>query len=271
MLDTLVLVNILQYVSNPWDFINLMIAILDPLDAIQKIEYFKKTREFQELVWMFNCGRLARFAFSSVDDNHVDYMRIKGCNIVYHFMYDYDYYEPRLDIIINERFFTEISLTYFQLWLSGYADEHEQGNADFYTDLNNVFGFDVEKLDLKASNTNQTYVKALDAKFGMLYNKYPNAFSTGFNSGSRRMNLHNCVMSIQQIDNHVRKEIYGPQPFVSQIDGLTEKENYHSSNKQCKRSKFDNKKKEKRKQKHRSSPKCSQRKLKYSGKLDYFA
>jgi hypothetical protein len=273
MIDDLVLFNILKFIANPMDFINMLIAITPPSDVIVKINYFKNTRDFQELLWMFNCGVLARFTFTSVNDYIMDdFMTICNYGPVYHY-YIGDYMLSYHDDIIKNKFFTVICSTYFNVWISNLANEHSDGEEHYYSQINKVFGFEIEKLNLSPFSTDEEklYVKTLDVKFDTLYDKYSNAFESGFNSGSKNMNLIKYIVSNEMIDKQVNKELFGVAPFVSKATGLTEKEDHYLTNKQTKKhSKYDNKKKEKLKQKQRSSPKLSRRREKYSNKINYF-
>jgi hypothetical protein len=222
MLDDLVLFNILKFISNPMDFINMLIAITPPANVIAKINYFKKTRDFQELLWMFNCGVLARFTFTSVKDYIMDnFMIICNYGPVYHH-YIGDYMRTYHDDLIKNIFFTVICRTYFNFNISIFAYVHSDGKEHYYSQINKVFGFEIEKLNLSSLSTDEekSYVKSLDIKFDTLYDKYSNAFESGFNSGSKNMNLIKYIVSNEMIDEQVKKELFVSIPLVSKSTGL---------------------------------------------------
>lgn len=276
MIDALILFNILKFINNPWDFINMLIALSDPSDVVDNINYFKKTREFQKLTWMYNVGVLARFTFfSHKDDNSPTFLIIKNDSITLVDMYaDYGYYNDQLhepENILWE-FFTEVCHSYFKYWL--FTAEHED---DVIRMLDRTYGFDMDRMSLSNLSTDEdeAYIKALDAKFATLYKSHAAAFKAGFNACPKKMirnALPKFVVSDEKINELVSREIYCQAPFISKATGLTEKEDHHLTNKQTyKRSIYDNKKKEKAKRKHRYSSKSSRRHEKYANKLDCFA
>ena len=251
----------------------MLIALSEPADVVENINYFKRTREFQKLTWMYNVGVLARYTFFSHKDvNSPTFLIIKDDSLTLVDMDDdYGYYngqdhEP--DNIL-EHFFTEVCHSYFKYWL--FSAEHEDAVIRM---LNRAYGFDMDRMSLSNLSTTEdvAYIKALDAKFATLYKSHAAAFKAGFNASPRKMNgLSKWVVSDDKINELVSREIYCQAPFVSKATGLTEKEDHHLTNKQTyKRSKYDNKKKEKTKRKHRSSPKSSRRQEKYANKLGCF-
>lgn len=271
MLPIVILTTILNFVDNPWDFINLLFSITDnSYGALYIIEYFKNSKNFKERVWIFNVGLLARYTFTSSQDYIDEYITITSQGIMHHDL-SLDYYYSSVSNITNN-FFTSMCLTNIALWI---YDDYD--NEDYFKELNNIFCFDFKiLLSRSQTNENKIILTNLDNYFADIYKKYPHVFIEGFNTNT--CHLKKNLISKNKINKYVNYFIFPNSQFISRNEHLSEdfdmilsnKEDFHSLNKIYKRTNYSTKKKEKVKRKHRSSPKVKHRNVKYSKKLEVF-
>lgn len=243
MLDDLILFKILLLTMNPWDFINFLICISSPADVMQRIEYFVKTKQFMQILWMYNLGILTRYIYS------IDEIIIKDNAIFVSYGYDDEYdIKP-----VHNRFFSDLRYIYFDCSID------DEG----YKTLIDVFKYDIYNIN-ESLETRQ-----LNDKFSILYKTHAKAFLAGFDVYQKRIRfLEKSVLTVDKIYDYVKRNVYTQSTYV--LDEPYEKEDHHASNKYYKRSKYDSKKKEKIKRKNRSSPKSTRRHEKYGNKIDYF-
>lgn len=273
MLPDLIIDCICTYITNPFDYISFIIQNLKPHEIIPHITQLKSNQDFIERLWMFNCGILARCAFSSPEDNNIDCMRFHDDGPIFHL---YDYLN---DIYLKNQFFKIMfTRTYINLHMPYFAEKYYSNDyVEYFKELKNVFGIDFTKIDnLISKNEFRTYIKKFDTRFEKLYDKFEYIFKAGFKYGSS-YDFVKYIVTIQKIDKHVNKIIYSLQPnchFHQSIpidNKFINKEDHHMKNKQSKRSKYDNKKKEKIQRKRCSSHKKPQRRMKYSYKHNCIA
>jgi hypothetical protein len=291
MLDNFILLNILTYITNPMDFINLLIAILGAENALLTFEYFKNTKQFQEFMWMYNCGVLARYIFPASNDNMYYYFMSFDehnnpmlCYDSYDYLHDYHY------TAIRDSLFQKICNTHISVYIhddycrdSNIDDDDQRFYAKIDQEYNNelISTLDIDLNIMKYIYYNlpketQKIIDKYDDKFNMLYDKYKIIFKAAFYSHKKYnsssdfddKSLIKRIISnkkiVQYIKHHCR-----PVPFISKNE-CNSKEDYYSAKKNKNKIKYNKKQNYKKTYKHRSSPYVSTRKAKYAKRLECY-
>lgn len=227
------------------------------------------SQEFQDRVWMYNCGVVGHLIFEDETGNEY-YLICKDEKLLQVDYGIHDYYFDEPDNIMST-FFTTMFSAYFDIKISNGIDAQIYNIEKLNSVINSVFGF-TNYTELFSARTEKfNYIENLNERFTRLYPKYNKDFENGLNNSINR-NLFNEAITPKLLELDI-KHHYGVehQQFVG--PSTDSKENHHDEKQFQKsrhtRSPNSERKKKLKTTKHKTSPK--NKREKYGHRLNVYA
>lgn len=257
-LPLLCILLIMKYSSSIKSFVSFLIySSTNKTDLDGIIFSLKNVQEFQDRVWMYNCGVIAHFAFDDeiTNDNclivHPDKLLMMDYSLPYY------YFDDEPDNIVPN-FFTSLFSTYFNYWISTILEENIR-NHELNEVIKSVFNINgcAELFSMTIENTE--HIRKLNERFDRLYTKYYKDFKDGVCKSKIKNRLSEAITP-RLLELEVNRYFDIEQQFIgpSSIDDSS-KTNHHNEKKfqKSRHTKHysSERKKKLKTDKHRSSPK----------------